>query len=421
MYERFYQLRERPFALSPDPDYLYPSRVHREALDYLRFGIEGDAGFVVITGEIGSGKTTLLQVLLRSLDGQTTVVRLVNTLLTGRELLESLLLDLGLTDPPPTKPLMLRELARLLVEQRAAGRRVVAVIDEAQNLPLDALEELRMLSNMETEKSKLIQIVLVGQPDLRDTLERPSLEQLRQRITVRYHLDRLDQHETEHYINHRLKRAATAAPLTFPRDVTNAVHARSGGVPRMINVICDGVLLCGYAEESRVIDQQLVRMAIEELESSNVLRPSTNVGARVEAAPSGPVACRRTSTPAGRRGASRVGADGIARRSVDASDARRNAASTARGESGAVRRPATPGAGACSVARSARDSVVQPTRDANRLRPDGQHAPDCRAGAAGGASPDGVQCGTRPTERYVDLVERRAVRLRPPGGAALTR
>jgi putative secretion ATPase (PEP-CTERM system associated) len=297
MYERFYQLRERPFALSPDPDYLYPSRVHREALDYLRFGIEGNAGFVVITGEIGSGKTTLLQVLLRSLDGQTTVVRLVNTLLTGRELLESLLLDFGVADPPPTKPLMLRELARLLVEQRAAGRRVVAVIDEAQNLPLDALEELRMLSNMETEKSKLIQIVLVGQPDLRDTLEQPSVEQLRQRVTVRYHLDRLDQHETEQYINHRLKRAATAAPLTFPRDVTNAIHARSGGVPRMINVICDGVLLCGYAEESRVVDQQLVRMAIEELELSSVLRPTTNVGTRAQAASSGAVAASVPARP----------------------------------------------------------------------------------------------------------------------------
>ena len=134
MYERFYQLRDRPFALSPDPDYLYPSRVHREALDYLRFGIEGHAGFVVITGEIGSGKTTLLQVLLRNLDGNTTVVRLVNTLLTGRELIESMLLDLGVEVPTPTKPAMLRDLARVLVEQRAAGRRVVAVIDEAQNL-----------------------------------------------------------------------------------------------------------------------------------------------------------------------------------------------------------------------------------------------------------------------------------------------
>ena len=249
MYERFYQLRNRPFALSPDPDFLYPSRVHREALDYLRFGIEGHAGFVVITGEIGSGKTTLLQVLLRNLDGQTTVIRLVNTLLTGPELIESMLLDLGVEDPPPTKPAMLRELARVLVEQRATGRRVVAVIDEAQNLSLGALEELRMLSNLETEKSKLIQIVLVGQPDLRDSLELPSLEQLRQRVTVRYHIGPLDAGETARYINHRLTRAATAAPLEFPRDVTDLVHARSGGVPRMINVICDAVLLFGYAEE----------------------------------------------------------------------------------------------------------------------------------------------------------------------------
>src|SRR5262245_18613281 len=272
MYERFYNLRDRPFALSPDPDYLYPSRVHREALDYLRFGIEGHAGFVVITGEIGSGKTTLLQVLLRNLDGQTTVVRLVNTLLTGNELLESILLDLGVEEPPVTKPLMLRELARLLIEQRTAGRRVVAVIDEAQNLSHEALEELRMLSNLETEKSKLIQIILVGQPDLRDSLERPTLEQLRQRVTVRYHINPLDAPDTAQYINHRLKRAAIAAPLQFPNDVTEMIYARSGGVPRLINVICDGVLLCGYAEECRVIDVPLVHAAIEELEASSVLR-----------------------------------------------------------------------------------------------------------------------------------------------------
>src|SRR6185295_7182517 len=177
MYERFYQLRSRPFALSPDPDFLYPSRVHREALDYLRFAIEGHAGFVVITGEIGSGKTTLLQVLLRTLDGQTTVVRLVNTLLTGVELLESMLLDLGVTNPPSTKPSMLRELAHVLLEQRSQGRRVLVVIDEAQNLSPETLEELRMLSNLETEKSKLVQIVLVGQPNLRDSLSRPEFEQ----------------------------------------------------------------------------------------------------------------------------------------------------------------------------------------------------------------------------------------------------
>jgi hypothetical protein len=186
---------------------------------------------------------------------------------------------------------MLRELARLLIEERARGRRVVAIIDEAQNLPLEALEELRMLSNLETEKSKLMQIVLVGQPDLRDTLERPSLEQLRQRVTVRYHLNPLDAEDTSEYINHRLRRAAASAPLHFPRDVTDAVHVRSGGVPRMINAICDAVLLCGYAEESPVIDMPLVRTAIEELESSSVLR-------RPGASPSAPtVAAAGSSAP----------------------------------------------------------------------------------------------------------------------------
>jgi general secretion pathway protein A len=305
MYERFYQLRHRPFALSPDPDFLYPSRVHREALDYLRFGIEGHAGFIVITGEIGSGKTTLLQVLLRTLDGDTTVIRLVNTLLTGPELIESMLLDLGVANPPASKPAMLRELARVLVEQRAIGRRVVAVIDEAQNLSLGALEELRMLSNLETEKSKLIQVVLVGQPDLRDSLERPSLEQLRQRVTVRYHIDPLDAEETGRYINHRLSRAATAAPLQFSRDVADLVHARSGGVPRMINVICDAVLLFGYAEDRRVIDVPLAQAAIEELESSNVLRRAADMRAKTVAAPDLPgpaaapaaVATRPAPTP----------------------------------------------------------------------------------------------------------------------------
>lgn len=306
MYERFYQLRNRPFALSPDPDFLYPSRVHREALDYLRFGIDASAGFIVITGEIGSGKTTLLQVLVRSLDGQTTVIRLVNTLLTGPELLESMLLDLGMENPPASKPAMLRELARLLIEQRAAGRRVLAVIDEAQNLSLDALEELRMLSNLETEKSKLVQIVLVGQPELRTSLDRPSLEQLRQRVTVRHHIDPLDAEDTARYINHRLKRAAIAAPLEFPRDVTDLVHARSGGIPRMINVICDAVLLFGYAEDSRVIDVALVHEAIAELESSSVLRrtaihvspsPTAASGKRVTV-PSPPASVSDKSAPA---------------------------------------------------------------------------------------------------------------------------
>src|SRR5690606_20079841 len=238
MYERFYNLRERPFALSPDPDYLYPSRVHREALDYLRYGLESHAGFVVITGEIGSGKTTLVQTLLRGVDSQTTGGRIVSTMLEPRERLETIMSDFGLEPAGKSKPLLLRALAQYLVDQRLAGRMVLLVIDEAQNLTLDALEELRMLSNLETEKSKLLQVVLVGQPNLREKLSAEALEQLRQRITISYHLQPLDAEETANYINHRLRRASMGTPVEFPREATDAIHARSRGVPRIINVIC---------------------------------------------------------------------------------------------------------------------------------------------------------------------------------------
>src|SRR4051812_10381197 len=271
MYERFYQLRERPFALSPDPEYLYPSRVHQEALDYLRYGIESQAGFIVITGEIGSGKTTLLQTLLRNLDTETTVGRIVNTMLEPRELLETILIDFGLDPTGRSKPLMLRDLSQYLVDQRVGGRLVLLVIDEAQNLGLGALEELRMLSNLETEKSKLLQIVLVGQPELRDKLAAPELEQLRQRITVSYHLPPLDAEETCNYINHRLRRAALGPPIEFPREATDLIHARSRGVPRIINVICDAALVFGYAEERRVFDGEMVREVLGELEATGVL------------------------------------------------------------------------------------------------------------------------------------------------------
>src|SRR6476646_2471546 len=174
MYERFYRLRERPFALTPDPEYLYPSRVHKEALSYLRYGIESLAGFVVVTGAIGSGKTTLLQTMMRGLDNRTTVARVMNTLLDPRELIESAMIDLGLEPNGASKPAMLKEFGEFLVNERSAGRIVLLVIDEAQNLSLPALEEIRMLSNLETEKSKLLQIVLVGQPALRDKLRLPQ-------------------------------------------------------------------------------------------------------------------------------------------------------------------------------------------------------------------------------------------------------
>jgi putative secretion ATPase (PEP-CTERM system associated) len=276
MYERFFDLRERPFSLSPDPNYLYPSRKHSEALSYIRYGIEGHAAFVVITGEIGCGKTTLLQTALRGLDDHTAVSRLVNTILDPRELLEAILLDFGLEAPPGhSKPHLLHVLAKFLVDQRVAGRSTLLVVDEAQNLSMPALEELRMLSNLETERSKLIQILLVGQPSLRDILALPELEQLRQRITVSYHLQALDQSETAAYINHRLRRAALGTPMAFTREVTDLIHTYSQGVPRKINVIADAVLLFGYGEDRREIDVELTSVVLKELESTGVLSWAT--------------------------------------------------------------------------------------------------------------------------------------------------
>ncbi len=289
MYERFYRLRERPFALTPDPDYLYPSRVHQEALNYLRYGIESHAGFIVITGAIGSGKTTLLQTLLRGLDNRTTVARLMNTLLDPRELVESAMIDFGLDPAGQSKPAMLKRLGEFLVSERSAGRLVLLVIDEAQNLSLPALEEIRMLSNLETEKSKLLQIVLIGQPDLRDKLARPELEQLRQRITVSYHLEPLDADETARYINHRLARAEVSAPMEFSRPVTDRIHARSSGVPRLINVIADAALVFGYGEERATIDEALVEEVIADLDATGVLGPQSYANRHVSVVPADPV------------------------------------------------------------------------------------------------------------------------------------
>jgi general secretion pathway protein A len=329
MYERFYNLRERPFSLSPDPDYLYPSRVHTEALNYIRYGIEGHAGFVVITGEIGSGKTTLLQTAMRSLDTRTSVARLVNTMLDARELIEAVMLDFGL-DPQSSqsKPHLLRDLCRFLVDQRNAGRLPLLIIDEAQNLSPAALEEVRMLSNLETEKSKLIQIVLVGQPNLHDVLSRPEFEQLRQRVTVRYHLRPLDPGETAAYINHRLKKAAIGAPLVLSSDVTDLIGRASQGLPRKINVIADAALLFGYGEDKHTIDADLVREVIAELEATGVLLPASpaTIVSSAAAAAAAPAASAPITQPAPEAEAAAIRAAAAATATAERALAEREAA-----------------------------------------------------------------------------------------------
>jgi general secretion pathway protein A len=272
MYERFYNLRERPFALSPDPEYLFLSRAHSEALDSIRYGIESRAGFIVVTGEIGAGKTTLLQTVLQRLDDRTVIARVVNTMLEPRELLDAIALDFGLTDVAKSKPVLLRDLGLFLVEQRRHGRRPLLVIDEAQNLSPQALEEVRLLSNLETEKSKLLQILLAGQPNLRDKIASPELEQFRQRIAVSYHLRPLADGETEAYINFRLKHASLGEPLRFPSDACSLIHEVTGGVPRVIDVLCDAALVFGYAEERRTIDRGMIDEVIAELEETGIVR-----------------------------------------------------------------------------------------------------------------------------------------------------
>jgi type II secretory pathway predicted ATPase ExeA len=220
------------------------------------------------------------------IDRNTAVARIVNTILEPRELLDAIMIDFGFDPSGMSKPALLHKLAEFLVHQRQAGRLTLLVIDEAQNLTLPALEEIRMLSNLETEKSKLIQIIMVGQPELREKLRLPHLEQLRQRITVSYHLQPLDEEETARYVNHRLARAAIGAPLEFPRSVTSLIHQRSRGVPRIINVIADATLLFAYGLDRRDIDTGVVTEALAELDATGVLASYHSEGIQAAAATS---------------------------------------------------------------------------------------------------------------------------------------
>ncbi len=266
MYLDFLGLRENPFSITADPSFLYLSKKHREALSHMVYGIRERKGFVEITGEVGTGKTTLCKALLRHLDESTKTALILQPSLSELQLLQAVVQDFGLNPMQDHNRLgLFNQLNRFLLEQADLGNNIVLVIDEAQNLSLRVLEQVRMLSNLETDKNKLIQIILVGQPQLREKLASPELEQLRQRIGVRYHITALDREEVHTYLDHRLRVAGSNGTLEWTPDGTEEVYRCSKGVPRLINQICDRSLLACYVFRVTRVDETIVRRSYQEL------------------------------------------------------------------------------------------------------------------------------------------------------------
>lgn len=265
MYNDFYGFREAPFNITPDPRFLFMSERHREAFDHLLFGIRERKGFIQLTGEVGAGKTTLCRAALEALGPSFKTALILNPCLTAAQLVRAILVELGLK-PGRDRAANIEILNRFLLEQLASGHDVVLLIDEAQDLSADLLEEVRLLSNLETDQRKLLQIALIGQPELRAKLDQRGLRQLRQRITVRYHLSPLDAYETRHYVRYRLQVAGGDGRPSFNRWAFFWIYRYSRGVPRLINAVCDKTLLCGYVDATDALGARHVRRAIRELE-----------------------------------------------------------------------------------------------------------------------------------------------------------
>jgi general secretion pathway protein A len=266
MYEAFFGLKENPFTLSPDPRYLYLSPQHREALNCLIYGIHEKKGFMVITGSIGTGKTTLCRSLLAGLDDSTATALIFNPALSDIELLKTINQEFGIRmgRGKGTKKRYLDALNAFLMANFAAGKNAVLLIDEAQNLPHAVMEQIRMLSNLETVREKLIQIILLGQPELLKLLALPSLRQLNERITVRYDLKPLARDDVRHYIEHRMVTAGGTEPI-FDSSGSRKIFRASRGIPRRINAICDRALLVAYGKDAKSVDRRIVRAAIRDI------------------------------------------------------------------------------------------------------------------------------------------------------------
>lgn len=273
MYCEFFGFKERPFTITPNPRFIFLSKTHKEVFAHLLYGVRLHCGFIEITGEVGTGKTTALRTLLNQLENDSFRLALIfNPSLTALELLRSINAEFGIESTASTAVDLLHALNSFLLQENAAGRTVVLVIDEAQNLQPAVLEQIRMLSNLETETDKLIQIILVGQPELATMLARPELRQLNQRITVRYHLRPMDFDDTRAYILHRLAVAGSQGSVNFTPWAVRKIYRYSNGYPRLINILCDRSLLVAYTENSRKINLSMVNTAIQELQQQGSKR-----------------------------------------------------------------------------------------------------------------------------------------------------
>jgi general secretion pathway protein A len=261
MYQEFYGLREKPFALTPDPQFLYLSESHRTALNSLLYGIEQREGFIVITGDIGTGKTTICRAILEKLDKKVKTAVIFNSFLTEGKLLESILQDFGFPSKGRTKHDRINALNEFLLQLLSHGENAVLIIDEAQNLSIPVLEQIRMLSNLETEKEKMLQIILFGQLELDQKLRSNELKQLNQRIAIRHHLMPLTQTEMESYIHQRLMVAGSQGGITFSKSALNEIYKFSKGTPRLVNLLCDRALLGGFVEQYFHIDRGIIKNA----------------------------------------------------------------------------------------------------------------------------------------------------------------
>jgi general secretion pathway protein A len=270
MYARYFGLKHPPFSIAPDPRYLFMSERHREALAHLLYGVRGGGGFVLLTGEIGAGKTTVCRCFLEQIPKRCNVAYIFNPKLTVEELLKSICAEFRIPfeHPGPNAPTVkdyVDTLNEFLLRTHAVGQNNVLIIDEAQNLSADVLEQLRLLTNLETNERKLLQIVLIGQPELRTMLAKPELQQLAQRVIARYHLEALSQTETLRYVRHRLEVAGLSRAVPFDAPALKRIFVYSRGVPRRINLICDRALLGAYANGKTIVDRQTVEMAAREV------------------------------------------------------------------------------------------------------------------------------------------------------------